>query len=45
MTREAISEIPDVVLENRPDGIEEGMQWGMIGYFVPHRIYPSGNYC
>jgi len=43
--RDAISAIRDVILENLPDGIEEGMQWGMIGYFVPHRIYPSGYHC
>lgn len=43
--REVISAIRDVILENLPDGIEEGMQWGMIGYFVPHRIYPSGYHC
>ena len=25
--------------------IEEGMQYGMIGYYVPHRIFPDGYHC
>ncbi|MBE2180679.1 MAG: DUF1801 domain-containing protein, partial [Chthoniobacterales bacterium] len=24
---------------------EEGMQYGMIGYYVPHRVYPPGYHC
>src|SRR5204863_5062174 len=24
---------------------EEGMQYGMIGYYVPHRVYPAGYHC
>lgn len=26
-------------------GFAEGMQYGMIGYFVPHRVYPAGYHC
>ena len=25
--------------------IEEGMQYGMIGYYIPHRLYPAGYHC
>ncbi len=31
--------------EPRPGFIEEGMQYGMIGYYVPHRVYPAGYHC
>ncbi len=26
-------------------GFEEGMQYGMIGWYVPHRIFPDGYHC
>ncbi len=28
--------------ENLPDGYEEGMQFGMIGWYVPLSVYPGG---
>lgn len=31
-----------VILENLPDGFEEMMSYGMIGYVVPHSEYPDG---
>ena len=40
--REALSAIRKVILKRLPKGIEEGIQYGMIGYFVPHSIYPDG---
>ena len=43
--REAISAIRGVILKNLPRGYEEGMQWGMIGYYVPHSLYPAGYHC
>jgi hypothetical protein len=43
--REAISAVRDVVRKNLDAGFKEGMQYGMIGYFVPHEIYPSGYHC
>jgi hypothetical protein len=42
---EAISAVRDVMLKNLPKGFEEGMQYGMIGYFVPHSVYPDGYHC
>jgi uncharacterized protein YdhG (YjbR/CyaY superfamily) len=33
--REAVSAIREVILKHLPDGYEEGMQYGMIGYYVP----------
>ena len=43
--REAIEGIRKVILKNLPNGHEEGMLYGMIGYYVPHSIYPDGCYC
>lgn len=33
------------ILENLPEGFEETMSYGMIGYVVPHSIYPAGYHC
>ena len=43
--REAIEKVRAVVLKNLGEGYEEGMQYGMIGYYVPHSIYPAGYHC
>jgi hypothetical protein len=43
--RDAIEAIRAVILENLPKGYEEGMQYGMIGYYVPHSVYPAGYHC
>lgn len=34
-----------IILKNLPKGFTEGMQYGMISYFVPHTIYPNGYHC
>jgi hypothetical protein len=43
--REAIQAVREVILRNLPKGYEEGMQYGMIGYYVPHSLYPPGYHC
>jgi len=43
--RETVSAVRKVILENLDDAYEEGMQYGMIGYYVPHRVYPEGYHC
>jgi hypothetical protein len=40
--REALAAVRKVILKNLPKGYEEGIQYGMIGYYVPHRLYPPG---
>ena len=32
-------------LDNLPKGFEEGIGYGMMGYHVPHSIYPAGYHC
>jgi hypothetical protein len=43
--RAALSEVRDVILKGLDKGFEEGMQYGMIGYYVPHSLYPAGYHC
>lgn len=40
-----IEKLRKTIKENLPKGFEEGMQYGMIGYFVPHKTYPFGYHC
>ena len=34
-----------IILDNIPEGFEEQMSYGMIGYIVPKSIYPNGYHC
>lgn len=35
----------DMILSNIPEGFVEQINYGMIGYVVPHNIYPDGYHC
>ena len=39
--RKEMEAVRKVVLENLPKGYEEGVGYGMIGYFVPRDRYPN----
>lgn len=41
----AIKKLRKTIKDNLPDGFEETMSYGMIGYVVPHSIYPDGYHC
>jgi uncharacterized protein YdhG (YjbR/CyaY superfamily) len=41
----ALNKLRATIKENLPKGFEEGMQYGMIGYYVPHTIFPEGYHC
>jgi hypothetical protein len=43
--RAAISAVREVILANLPKGYEECVYYGMIGYVVPHSLYPAGYHC
>lgn len=43
--RPAIEAIRAVILKNLSRGFAETMQYGMIGYVVPHSLYPAGYHC
>jgi len=40
--KEAIIKLRKIILDNLPKGFEEQMSYGMLGYVVPHSIYPNG---
>ncbi|WP_340105080.1 DUF1801 domain-containing protein [Rhodohalobacter sp. 8-1] len=40
--RPAMEKLRTVILENLPSGFEERMSYEMIGYVVPHSVYPDG---
>lgn len=42
---EAIVKLRKIINENLPEGFKEVMSYGMIGYVVPHEIYPAGYHC
>ena len=41
----AIKELRKVIKKNIPKGFKEVMSYGMIGYVVPHALYPDGYHC
>lgn len=43
--KEAIKNLRSVIKKNIPKGFKEAMSYGMIGYVVPHSIYPGGYHC
>jgi hypothetical protein len=43
--RAAMQAVRDVIRKNLDQGFEEGMQYGMIGYYVPHSLFPAGYHC
>lgn len=43
--RGAFEKLREVILENIPEGFREEMSYGMIGYVVPHSLYPPGYHC
>ncbi len=43
--RAELEKVRKVILDNLDKDYEEGMAYGMIGYAVPHRVYPEGYHC
>ena len=43
--KEVIQKLRKVLSENLPEGFREEMSYGMIGYIVPHSLYPKGYHC
>ncbi|MEO6220624.1 MAG: DUF1801 domain-containing protein [Ginsengibacter sp.] len=43
--KEAIKKLRKAILGNLPKGFVETMSYGMIGYVIPHSIYPDGYHC
>jgi uncharacterized protein YdhG (YjbR/CyaY superfamily) len=43
--KKAISQLRQTIKDHLPAGFEEVMSYGMIGYVVPHSLYPDGYHC
>ena len=43
--KEAFIKLREVINSNLPAGFEETMSYGMIGYIIPHKLYPAGYHC
>lgn len=40
-----IKKMISIFEENLPDGFEKGLSYKMIGFYVPHTLYPAGYHC
>lgn len=43
--KEPIEKLRQQILDNLPKGMEEQMNYGMLGYVIPHSVYPDGYHC
>lgn len=41
----AFNKLRSVIKKNLPKGFKETMGYGMMGYCVPHSLYPAGYHC
>jgi Domain of unknown function (DU1801) len=41
----AMDQLRKIIKKNLPKGFAEQMQYGMISYVVPHKLYPAGYHC
>jgi hypothetical protein len=43
--KKAMAGLRDTILQNLPEGFKETMAYGMLGWVVPHSVYPAGYHC
>jgi hypothetical protein len=43
--RDAMMKLRKEIKKNLPKGFQECMAYGMVGYVVPHSLYPAGYHC
>lgn len=43
--KNSVEKLRQVIIKNLPTGFQETMGYGMLGYVVPHSIYPKGYHC
>lgn len=43
--KNTLEKLRKTIKDNLPKGFEEGIQYGMISYYVPHSIYKDGYHC
>lgn len=42
---DVLNKLRKTINDNLPEGFEEGIQYGMVGYYIPHSKYPDGYHC
>ncbi|NQX77055.1 iron chaperone [Gilvibacter sp.] len=40
-----MKKLHQTIVDNLPEGFQVGMSYGMVGYVVPHSLYPAGYHC
>ncbi|MDG1196056.1 MAG: DUF1801 domain-containing protein [Polaribacter sp.] len=43
--KQAVQKIRAVIKKNLPKGFEEGINYKMLGFYVPHSKFPEGYHC
>jgi uncharacterized protein YdhG (YjbR/CyaY superfamily) len=43
--KEAMLKLRKEIIKNIPSGFQERMSYGMVGYVVPHSVFPKGYHC
>ncbi|WP_372650651.1 DUF1801 domain-containing protein [Draconibacterium sp.] len=43
--QQAVLKLREIFRSKLPEGFQETMSYGMIGYVVPHSVYPAGYHC
>ena len=43
--QEALQKLRTTILKYLPKGFEEAISYGMVGYVIPHSLYPAGYHC
>lgn len=40
-----MTKLRKAIKKNLPKGFQEEMSYGMVGYVIPHKLYPAGYHC
>jgi uncharacterized protein YdhG (YjbR/CyaY superfamily) len=43
--KHAMTQLRNIIIKNLPEGFSESMSYGMLGWAVPHSLYPPGYHC
>ena len=43
--QEVVEKLRKIISESLPNGFEEGINYNMIGFYVPHSVFPKGYHC
>ena len=43
--KDAFLKLHQTIVANLPKGFEPGISYGMLGYVIPHSLYPAGYHC